>query len=1037
MHPADPRETNQHPPEIGEEAKITSHAILYAFGNERRGVEILHRDLFDSSSRVVLSALRTLGKVHDTNSLRFIAQLLSREDEETRCAAVRTLGTVGGPAAVRILSELVRLSKNEQARCAALEGLAEAAPAEVLALTQEQATSRFVSPLIRRCAASLFIRNGGEQAMTTLLGIARADEVEELYGRGREQPELLPAILKHGLDNYERLPASARVLLVSVAAESADLDPASLLTKALADAEATVRSAAYAAVGAGPGRARLSPNLVSRLIEQVEPDPRLEEEILLAVERIERATGIGAVSSVGIRERLISQIRLLFGTLSGRDKSAVSDTHELGWLMTRAREYLEFYASKEFRSSLLHYLRGESHHGESDLITALKESAVRVEVGHFDGFRALSQIIRDPKRPGMALVTREIANARLGVRDPFNRLVRSLRLTRLIDGVGPGSQGLFLEIFAWAKDARLFRLAEAALYALARVDAAKATELCRRLIEPPIDSKILAIATARLLRELEWTKLEPAVVRLIAAPEDSLVLLNLIDALSVSEQGTSLEVLKAMVSLLHHGEIREVVQQAGAYLAAQQAPNLLESLLEGFERREPWRQQVILALAERTVVREGTENRSALTELLYRILRSDENGLRPIVAVFLLRLGDDYATRVLSDIVGGGSSEEKVELVRHLREAVTGEVASILYPLVGLENPALHEALRDTFLSAAEQKAQDRILDLTLALRNGGSSEASESAAPEGGDEEIRVELLNEKKAFRFEREYIQEVAVLFTDIQGYSKKAQVLSSLQLTALIQDYENILVPTVSTHRGELIKRMGDGHLFVFQSAIGATLAAIRLQKSLRRFNSYREESQRLTIRVGVHWGKVVRKDGDVLGNHVNIASRLEGSAKGGSILISDAVFERLGGHILCNEIGLIEVKNISEPVKVYEPYEIGLDLPPNLDPLSSPEQAEAVDKGAPERAGGHVPRAEGRTPSRPAAPNRLLADLGVIFAQLNGLCVRVEKGEATTADLRRELVIRWRAVKSLLPAPGAGDTRQPIPSAGAARAPSGA
>ena len=214
---------------------------------------------------------------------------------------------------------------------------------------------------------------------------------------------------------------------------------------------------------------------------------------------------------------------------------------------------------------------------------------------------------------------------------------------------------------------------------------------------------------------------------------------------------------------------------------------------------------------------------------------------------------------------------------------------------------------------------------------------------------------------------------MLFTDIVGYSKKAQALPPMQLAALLQEYERILVAVVGAHRGELVKRMGDGHLFVFTSPLSAVLAAIRVQKSLRRFNRYREEVSRVAIRIGVHCGKVVRKDGgDVLGNTVNVASRLETAAQPGSILISEELHERVKDAVHAREIGAIEVKNISGAIRVFEPYEIALDLSPDQDPLRQ-IRASVPGTGRPRptprrirRGGRRIPRAGRSSP----APRRL-------------------------------------------------------------------
>ena len=253
----------------------------------------------------------------------------------------------------------------------------------------------------------------------------------------------------------------------------------------------------------------------------------------------------------------------------------------------------------------------------------------------------------------------------------------------------------------------------------------------------------------------------------------------------------------------------------------------------------------------------------------------------------------------------------------------------------------------------------EKVLALVLQVRGGTPDEGGE--LPLADMSAPAVELRTERSSFQFERENIQNLVMFFTDIKGYSKKAEVLTHMQLSTLIQDYEKILLAHVEAHRGELVKRMGDGHMITFQRPVDAVLAAIRLQKSLLRFNRYRDENSRVVIRIGIHSGKVVRKaQGDVLGNAVNIASRLESSARPGSILISDQVQESVKDAVHSREIGAITVKNISEPIRVFEPYEIALDLSPELDPLKKarPPQGEPAPAA---RSPPLQPRAPGTFP----------------------------------------------------------------------------
>ena len=222
-----------------------------------------------------------------------------------------------------------------------------------------------------------------------------------------------------------------------------------------------------------------------------------------------------------------------------------------------------------------------------------------------------------------------------------------------------------------------------------------------------------------------------------------------------------------------------------------------------------------------------------------------------------------------------------------------------------------------------------------------------------------------------------------------------------------------------HRGELVKRMGDGHIFVFHEPLAAVLTAIRLQKSLKRFNRYREENSKVVIRIGVHCGKVVRKEqGDILGNTVNIASRLETSATPGSVLVSEQVYEKVKDHVHAREIGRITVKNISEPIRVYEPYEVVLDLPGGPGPVEERE-----DRPPPgPRAG--APAA--MTPSGKAAASPPPADVPVdpdvlrqiatCFESLESLCREAHDGNVPLVPINEKVLAQWDRIRSRLPSP---------------------
>ena len=207
------------------------------------------------------------------------------------------------------------------------------------------------------------------------------------------------------------------------------------------------------------------------------------------------------------------------------------------------------------------------------------------------------------------------------------------------------------------------------------------------------------------------------------------------------------------------------------------------------------------------------------------------------------------------------------------------------------------------------------------------------------------------------------------------------------------------------------------MFVFQDPLAAVLAAIRLQKSLKRFNRYREENSRVVIRIGINCGKVVRKEqGDVLGNTVNIASRLETSAQPGSVLVSDAVHEKVRDHVHAREIGRITVKNISEPIRVYEPYEVALDLPAALDPLKNAREAAPAAFAAPasaQAAGGSA-----ASPDIVTVDPEVLRQITACFQNLQDLCRGAQNGNVPLVPINEKVLAQWDRIRSRLPSTGA-------------------
>ncbi len=166
--------------------------------------------------------------------------------------------------------------------------------------------------------------------------------------------------------------------------------------------------------------------------------------------------------------------------------------------------------------------------------------------------------------------------------------------------------------------------------------------------------------------------------------------------------------------------------------------------------------------------------------------------------------------------------------------------------------------------------------------------------------------------------------AILVTDIVGYSRLAGADEDRILARLRTLRSDLIEPTISVHRGRVVKGTGDGFIVEFRSVVDAVRCAIELQHGLAERNAGLPPERRIEFRVGIHIGDVVEEsDGDLMGDGVNIAARLEGIAKPGAICLSEDAYRQVKGRLdlMVNDLGQTELKNIAEPIRVYS-LEIG-------------------------------------------------------------------------------------------------------------------
>ena len=161
--------------------------------------------------------------------------------------------------------------------------------------------------------------------------------------------------------------------------------------------------------------------------------------------------------------------------------------------------------------------------------------------------------------------------------------------------------------------------------------------------------------------------------------------------------------------------------------------------------------------------------------------------------------------------------------------------------------------------------------------------------------------------------------AILVADVVGYARLAGAGEERTLARLRGLRSDLIDPAIAAHHGRIVKRTGDGSIVEFRSVVDAVRCAIEVQSGLAERNAGLPPDRRIEFRVGVHLGDVVEEeDGDLMGDGVNIAARLEGIARPGAICLSEQAYWQVKGRfeIAVSDLGATKLKNIPEAIRVY-------------------------------------------------------------------------------------------------------------------------
>ena len=177
----------------------------------------------------------------------------------------------------------------------------------------------------------------------------------------------------------------------------------------------------------------------------------------------------------------------------------------------------------------------------------------------------------------------------------------------------------------------------------------------------------------------------------------------------------------------------------------------------------------------------------------------------------------------------------------------------------------------------------------------------------------------------------------MFTDLVGFTRLGQRDEEAALR-LRREHQSLLRPIFATFGGHEVKSLGDGFLVEFASAVESVRCAVEIQRAIARRNASADPADQLLLRIGLHAGDVVEEEGDVVGDAVNVASRIEPLAEPGGVCLSATVYEQVRNKIpmAFEKVGARSLKNVEEPVEIYR-VAVGAPRTPSPPPSTPSSQ----------------------------------------------------------------------------------------------------
>ncbi|MBN2353791.1 MAG: hypothetical protein JXD23_14555 [Spirochaetales bacterium] len=683
---------------------------------------------------------------------------------------------------------------------------------------------------------------------------------------------------------------------------------------------------------------------------------------------------------------------------------------------------VEQYAPPLLFDDLQHYFKGYKTQGENDLIESFRRVMVEASEEEKNQFKACLPLFNPHKTAERMKTASMLSNVDLNRPFLVRRLNRFVRLTGLL-GIKTVIKSL-QKILEFARAERIGFLEETTIVSLCQLYDKPAVDKAPEFFARPLDSLPSLKGYARGLRFVSPPIFAKELAEILLKPEVGddvkLCALDTLDRYNLRQaRGALPSLVKAFFIPSGEPRLKEHLERL---IVANGDAGIFQAMLGLLDRRELAVRLLAMRTLREIALHDPNLPREVLVNKYYLLLEDGNEEIKQEALVALLSLKDDYAIQVFGDYFKGENRSRLPSLLHRLPRPLARETARFLFGQVGAEDPALQRSLRDLLQDAAKSDFAEELRNVLLDCLNRQQGRAVKVTGPAAAGEGAGL-VQAAKEEFKFKRENSQILTVFFCDMAGYTEKTSRVNTTAIINVIRSFEGIVFRAIQEFRGQVIKTLGDGVMAAFKHPLNAVLAALTVQKKVREYNQYKTEDEQFHLRIGLNTGQVIRKQNDIYGDVVNVASRMMTSANPGDVQLTLGTYNEIQNYVKCTPLGKIDIKG-KGAIAAYTAQEVKVNFNHLLKSgaakagKASAPGAAASDAGRPGKPGGVDPITNLKesmftpsymAPASLASGRVLLKEIERLFGSVTAAVEEIANDYHEEYEFKRYLQNRWDAL----------------------------